>query len=224
MDSVRLRHHGPLPADPPDMGRTRSFGQTDETTPIDRLGVWLSGRSVHRGVGSFRGADIGDFGCGYEATFTRSVLDQVASATVADVAISEDLRNHDKVIAQLGELPGSLTAVPDQSLDVVLCLSVLEHLTEPEVALAEFHRILRPDGVCVINVPTWLGKWFLEFSAFRLGLSPAEEMDDHKRYYDPRDLWPKLVSAGFPPHAIRCHRHKFGLNAIAVCRKEELIL
>jgi hypothetical protein len=41
-------------------------------------------------------------------------------------------------------------------------------------------------------------------------------MDDHKMYYDPRDLWPLMVRAGFAPHAIRCFRHKFGLNTFAV--------
>ncbi len=44
-------------------------------------------------------------------------------------------------------------------------------------------------------------------------------MDDHKMYYDPRDLWPLLVQAGFRPRDIRCFRHKFGLNTFARCRK-----
>ena len=43
-------------------------------------------------------------------------------------------------------------------------------------------------------------------------------MDDHKAYYDPRDLWPMLVEAGFKPSKITCFRHKFGLNTFAVCR------
>ena len=43
-------------------------------------------------------------------------------------------------------------------------------------------------------------------------------MDDHKRYYDPRDLWPLLVDAGFRPSGIKCYRHKFGLNTFAACR------
>jgi hypothetical protein len=43
-------------------------------------------------------------------------------------------------------------------------------------------------------------------------------MDDHKTYYDPRDLWPLLVGAGFMPHGIRCFRHKFALNTFAVCK------
>ena len=64
-------------------------------------------------------------------------------------------------------------------------------------------RILRPGGVCLVNVPSWRGKWFLELSAFRLGLSPADEMNDHKTYYDPRDLWPMLVRAGFRPQDIQ---------------------
>jgi SAM-dependent methyltransferase len=100
----------------------------------------------------------------------------------------------------------------------VLCLSVLEHLWEPDDALREIHRLLAPGGVALINVPSWRGKWFLEFAAFRLGVSPAEEMDDHKRYYDPSELWPMLVRAGFKPSGIRCRRHKFGMNTFAVCR------
>jgi len=46
-----------------------------------------------------------------------------------------------------------------------------------------------------------------------------DEMDDHKMYYDPRDLWPLLVEAGFLPHAIRIFRHKVGLNTFAICRR-----
>ena len=96
---------------------------------------------------------------------------------------------------------------------------MLEHLWSPLQALQEFHRITAPGGVCLINVPSWRGKWFLEFFAFRLGLSPAAEMNDHKTYYDPKDLWPLLVQAGFRPQDIKCFRHKFGMNTFAVCSK-----
>src|SRR5205814_7419338 len=93
------------------------------------------------------------------------------------------------------------------------------HLWEPEALLRECWRIMAPGGTLLLNVPSWRGKRFLETSAFRLGLSPVEEMQDHKMYYDPRDLWPLLVRAGFKPRDIRCFRHKLGLNTFAACRK-----
>jgi SAM-dependent methyltransferase len=184
----------------------------------DRLGIWLSGRRVRKEVGVFAGKAVGDFGCGYQAKLIRTLLDEVTSATVIDVALADDLKDNPKVRAIEGKLPDALGDISDDSLDVVLCVSVLEHLWHPDVALAEFHRILAPGGVCVVNVPSWRGKRFLELSAFRLGLSPREEMDDHKRYFDPRDLWPLLVQAGFVPHGIRCYRYKLGLNTFAACR------
>ncbi len=184
---------------------------------MDRFGVWLSGAAVRRHA-DFAGCRLGDFGCGYDAAFARTVLSQVASATLVDLSLAGDLKAHPKVTALEGSLPELLPGIESASLDVALCLSVLEHLWEPQETLSELRRVLAPGGVAMFNVPSWRGKPLLELAAFRLGVSPAEEMDDHKRYYDPRDLWPLLVRAGFRPSQIGCHRHKFGLNTFAVCR------
>ena len=201
-----------------DIGRDMAFGQDGRITAVDRAGVWLSGHQIRRTVGSIDGKDVGDFGCGFQATYMRTVLARVRSATLVDISLADDLKSRPNVTAIEGKLPDILEGLPDQSLHVILCMSVLEHLWEPGRTLTHFRRLLRPGGVCAINVPSWRGKRALEFSAFRLGLSPASEMDDHKRYYDPRDLWPLLVAAGFMPHGIRCFRHKFGLNTFAVCK------
>jgi SAM-dependent methyltransferase len=199
--------------------RTESYGQHRAPTPVDRFGVWLSARALRRHVGDFTGRRVGDFGCGYDATFVRSILDEVAHVVLVDVALAPDLKSHPRVTPIEAELPEAMAGVSDQSLDVVICTSVLEHLSSPLATLRELRRLVAPGGVCLINVPSWRGKWFLEFSAFRLGLSPAREMDDHKAYYDPRDLWPLLVQAGFLPREIRCYKHKFGLNTFAACRR-----
>jgi SAM-dependent methyltransferase len=198
--------------------RTESFGQTWSPTLVDRFGIWLSGRRIRGEVGSFRALRVGDFGCGYHAAFVRSILDDAAHVVAADVALAPDLVEHPKVQALVGSLPAVMDAVPDGSLDVVLCTSVIEHLWDPEATLRQLFRVTKPGGVCIVNVPSWLGKRALEFSAFRLGLSPAAEMDDHKWYFDPKDLWPMLVRVGFKPSGIDCRRHKFGLNTVAICR------
>jgi SAM-dependent methyltransferase len=201
----------------PHSERATAYGQAQPPSSVDRFGVWLSARALHRHVPSFAGKRLGDFGCGYHARFARSVLDELRSAVLVDVALAEDLMADERVTAIEGRLPNAIAGVGDGSLDVVLCISVLEHLSEPLDMLRELRRVVAPGGVCLVNVPSWRGKRALEFSAFRLGLSPAEEMDDHKAYYDPRDLWPLLVRAGFLPHEISCSKHKLGLNTFAAC-------
>jgi 2-polyprenyl-3-methyl-5-hydroxy-6-metoxy-1,4-benzoquinol methylase len=189
-------------------------------TPVDRLGIWLSRRQVQRWVPSMAGKVVGDFGCGYQARLARSFLGELAMVYLADVSLAPELAAEPKAVGLQGALPGTLRSIPDETLDVVLCISVLEHLTEPDEMLREIARVLKPGGTALLNVPSWRGKYFLELSAFRLGLSPAAEMDDHKTYYDVRDLWPRLVQAGFRPSRIKCFSHKFGLNTFAVCRKD----
>ena len=189
--------------------------------PFGLLGVWLSARQLRRHVTTFQGKRLADVGCGYQAAFARSVLDEVESAVLLDVAIEPALGGLPRVRLIEGLLPRALDQVDDSSVDVLVCNSVLEHLWEPLDLLGGFWRVLAAGGVALVNVPSWAGKRFLEASAFRFGLSPAAEVDDHKAYYDPSDLWPLLVRAGFRPRHISCFRHKFGLNTFACCRKLE---
>ncbi|HET9157029.1 MAG TPA: methyltransferase domain-containing protein, partial [Myxococcaceae bacterium] len=177
-------------------------------------------RQVLRWAGDLRGKTIGDIGAGYRARTAGALLDRVALAYVADVSLSPEVAGDPKVRAIQGSLPGSLERIPNSTLDLVICVSVLEHVADAPGLVRELHRILKPGGRALINVPSWRGKWFLEFSAFKLGLSPASEMDDHKMYYDVKDLWPLLISAGFRPSRIRCFAHKLTLNTFAVCDKD----
>jgi 2-polyprenyl-3-methyl-5-hydroxy-6-metoxy-1,4-benzoquinol methylase len=199
--------------------RTTSFGQDHNPTIVDRFGTYLSTRRIRSVVETFAGRRVADVGCGYHAAFSRTLLDDVASLVLADVSLHPSLKEHPRVQALEGALPEVLAELPAESCDVVLCNSVLEHLWDPQRTLAEFWRLAAPGGVVFVNVPSWRGKRFLELSAYRLNQSPAVEIDDHKAYYDPRDLWPMLVKAGFSPRHIKCAKHKWGLNTFAVCRK-----
>ncbi len=199
--------------------REKSWGQDYRQTPVDKFGIWLSARRIRKSARSFSGKSIADIGCGFHAGFVRSVLDEVESATLVDLSLADDLKANPKVRWVEGVLPDALAGIGDETMDVVICNNVLEHLWDPRTALRHIRRILRPGGVASLNVPSWRGKFFLETAAFRLRVTSAPEIDDHKRYYTPREFWTLLVESGFRPSQITaCHTHKFGLNTYAECR------
>jgi SAM-dependent methyltransferase len=198
--------------------RTESYGQ-HRLTLVDRLGVWLSKRAIRRHLPGGTVESALDLGCGYRATLLQALAPHIGQGVGVDVRIDPALKTHEKLSFVEDSIELALPGLPEGGFDLVLFINVLEHLWEPLEALRHCHRLLRPGGRLFVNVPTWRGKRFLEFSAFRLGTSPAAEMDDHKMYYDIRDLWPLLVQAGFRPSRIRLSYHKFGLNLFGVVQK-----
>ena len=185
----------------------------------DRLGVWLSQRAIRRYVPSRNDLEVLELGCGYNATQLIALGARLKRGIGVDFQIAPELQRQERFTFYEGTIEETLPKLENESVDVVMLVSVLEHLVNPGFVLQQTWRLLRPSGVLLVNVPTWIGKRFLEFSAFRLGLSPKVEMDDHKMYYGKRDLWPILVQAGFKPSQIHLKYHKFGLNLFAVAKR-----
>src|SRR5580765_917651 len=111
--------------------RERAYGQAYQPTVVDRFGVWLSARQIRRYVHSLARKRIGDFGCGYQAQFIRTVLAEIDHAVLVDSALGADLKTVPNITAIEGTLSFVLEKVPTESLDIVLCISVLEHLWDP---------------------------------------------------------------------------------------------
>jgi SAM-dependent methyltransferase len=198
--------------------RTGAFGQHGLTV-LDRLGNWLSLRAIQPHLTGIDRPYVLDLGSGYQARLLRALGGRVGTAHAVDLRLDPGLKAQPNFVTTEAPSPTALAALPPATVDVVLLISVLEHLDQPTEVLQACHRVLKPGGHLLINVPTWRGRWFLELAAFRLGLCPAEEIDDHKLYYDIRTLWPMLVTAGFKPSAIRVAPIKFGLTLFAVARK-----
>lgn len=200
--------------------RQSSFGEGYRLSPVDRLGSWLSQRRLRSVLGNVRDTTLADIGCGYDARFGMSLIDDIARLVAVDISLNPNLEAHPRVTRIVGALPAIIHSVGSGSVHSVVMNSVLEHLDEPIETLCELRRIADPEmGVVFVNVPTWLGKRALETSAFKFGLSPASEIEDHRRYYSKRELWMSLRAAGFLPSEIRVRTHKFGLNVYGVCRR-----
>jgi SAM-dependent methyltransferase len=42
---------------------------------------------------------------------------------------------------------------PDESFDLVVCIQSFQYVPEPEAAISEFHRVLRPGGIALVALP-----------------------------------------------------------------------
>lgn len=196
----------------------KPFG-AEKLTVVDRFGVWLSQRAIRKRLSSRRDLDVLELGCGYQAKNLVALAPAIRRGVGIDFKVTPAAKSIDRLEFIEGSIERATAELQPGSFDAILFISVLEHLADPLPTLRGCRQWLRDDGVLLVNVPTWRGKDYLEFSAFKLGLSPKTEMDDHKMYYDKRDLWPVLVKAGFLPSAIEMHYHKFGLNLFATVRK-----
>src|SRR5207237_2041619 len=61
----------------------------------------------------------------------------------------------------------------DGFFDLVVCFSVMEHLPEPQRALAEMHRVLKPGGVAIIGMPAV--NRFMEYAFQAIGFKGIED-------------------------------------------------
>jgi SAM-dependent methyltransferase len=125
--------------------------------------------------------------------------------------------------------------IQDNQLDLVICSHVLEHVPDPDKALREIFRILRPGGKAILMVPLfWDVKDTIEDKAHdtdELRLKYYGQ-DDHVRLFSRIDFLNRLDTAGFSVAQLRppdFDQKKIKENAIAsnsilyICQKTEVM-
>ncbi len=201
--------------------REKSLGEYCNLSFVDRFGIYLSNKRIMKVIKSLKGhPSCLDLGCGYHAKLLSTISPYIKEGIGVDISINKYLMKDNLKIKLIeSEIDSVFEILGEKQFDLILLISVLEHLDNPLTILQKTHKHLKEKGTLLINVPTWRGKTFLELSAFRLRFSPALEIDDHKMYYDKKDLWPLVVKAGFKPSKIKLEYHKLGLNLFCTANK-----
>lgn len=99
-----------------------------------------------------------------------------------------------------------LTALdlPSEDRDLVIAYHVLEHIRDDAAAMSEIHRVLKPDGVALVEVPVSGGDTDERYASAPPEVRAAQYgQPDHVRLYGRTDFEARLLAHGLAPEAIR---------------------
>lgn len=112
---------------------------------------WLIFRIINPALESclrqYASGSLLDIGCG-----TKPYADMAAPHVERHVGVDHSESPHD---ATRVDLVGTAYQVPveDRTFDTVLCTDVLEHLEDPQAAVREAFRVLKPGGHAIYTTP-----------------------------------------------------------------------
>ena len=166
--------------------RLKTFGggeyDLSQLLSIKGLKSWLS---KHRDSN----LNIADVGCG-KGIFLRDFTDVLAHQYQMNfhkvgmdlVKSSNHVLDEQHVEFIQTDFDGTQLPLEDNSVDIITCNHVLEHIFYTENLIQEFKRIIKPNGICIISVPNlsaWINRLFLLFSIQPLGCEVGANSIDY---------------------------------------------
>jgi ubiquinone/menaquinone biosynthesis C-methylase UbiE len=123
--------------------------------------------TAHFEAADLAGRDVLDFGCGSGSLTILAIEAEAGSVTGVDLsaALIEQAKNICRSRG-LKSRPRFIVAsdpkkidLPGESIDIILCFDVLEHIIDYEEIISEWHRVLRADGRIFIWWVPWLNPY-----------------------------------------------------------------
>ena len=135
-----------------------------------------------------RNSEILDIGCSSGLMLNTLIESGFASERMHGIDISEKaIANCKKAgLSQTHVMDAAQIDLPKQHFDLLIASDCLEHLEHDETALAQWLKLLKPNGKLIVFVPAYQFLW-----------SSHDEVNLHFRRYTNRDLRQKLKKQGF---------------------------
>lgn len=165
MSKTLLERHEDVPSDHYDLGIKNNLFQKywhgRRFLEVDKFITPVSGKVL-------------DIGC-HGGLFTERIIKKISSKKIYGIDISSEAIEGAKKRIPVGHFKvANAQQLPfaDNSIDVVICLEVIEHVDNPRKVLSEIKRVLKKEGYGIILVPTdnllFKLTWFLWTLKYRV--------------------------------------------------------
>ena len=159
---------------------------------------WVIGKLKEHGI--FPGARVLDLGCG--AGFLTQDLQKAGyhatGIDAADGALAQ-ARKHDPS-GQIHYMHGDILNLPtfERPFDACFLMDVLEHVENPDRALFEASRVLKPGGLCIFYTfnRNWLSKWLVIKGVETFVANTPKNLHVYKLFLTPAELTRDARQAG----------------------------
>ena len=171
-------------------------------------------RMVKPTIEKYNNCKLLDIGCGWEAKLLKSIENYINYGVGIDF---KPPKLKTKKLETIESVLEKELTFENESFDVVTMLAVLKHLSYPEDILKEIHRVLKKDGRLIITVPSKIAKPILEFLSYKMHIIDRLEIEDHKKYYNKKDIFEAAEIFNF---IVEKHKYfQLGCNNFAILKK-----
>ena len=182
--------------------------------PVEPIIRQIRHRQANKYLPKDRSGTILDIGCGLRAIWLR----KIEFSNKIGLEIDEgNFINTNGINLIKGDITKKIP-LPDESVDCVTMLAVMEHIDEESIpfALEEIHRVLKKGGRFVMTAPVHKAEAIISFLA-KIYLLSHEEAEEHKEVYDPHKTVQMLKNLGFSPVELKFF--ELGYNSLICADK-----
>jgi O-antigen biosynthesis protein len=140
---------------------------------------------------SCAGAEVLDAACGvgYGTAHLSKVAERVVGVDLDPEAIALARARYQEPNVAFEQMDVQSLRFPDASFDVVCSFETVEHADDPEAAIAEAARVLRPDGIYAMSTPRVETTTYAPANPFhRVELSRADLEEMLRKHFDHVEL------------------------------------